>query len=392
MIFLDKQSKRTKDENGFLIIKDNPVAVAGVFEYLHSELFEDSKDDSIVKVYRDFEDMKKIKDTFSNKPIVHTHQWVGDETNQVDGTIATEIKIDEDKKALVSDLIIYNPDLIVAIESGKDVELSPGFTGDIIEESGRFDGQSYDYKQIVKVANHLAVVENGRAGNDLKIQDSNEKINGAKNMKKKSPLARFSDSLKRLLDEEVKKEEETKTEDEEATEVKTKDSELSEIDNIIKNGDMSEEDKLKAIKSLIGAGDPAKTETKDEDSTEKTEDEDPVEEAKELAAIGDLIEKVVEKKVEQYTDSRVKIETRIMDAYDRVQDALGTSFSKNGKSADDIYKFGYEQISGQKLETGMNAETAFLIAARSTKKAPVFMDSKSTEPSTIIKNLEKYNN
>jgi len=137
-------------------------------------------------------------DTFSNKPIVHTHKWVGDETNQVDGVIATEIKIDEDKKALVSDLIFYNPDLIEAIESGKDVELSPGFTGDILEESGRFDGQSYDYKQLVKVANHLAVVENGRAGKDLKIQDSKEKINGAKKMAKQTPWAKFADSLNNL--------------------------------------------------------------------------------------------------------------------------------------------------------------------------------------------------
>ena len=34
-------SKRSKDSNGFLIIKDNPIAKAGVFDYLLSELKSD---------------------------------------------------------------------------------------------------------------------------------------------------------------------------------------------------------------------------------------------------------------------------------------------------------------------------------------------------------------
>ena len=32
-------SKREKDSNGFLIVKDNPIAKAGVFDYLLSEVF-----------------------------------------------------------------------------------------------------------------------------------------------------------------------------------------------------------------------------------------------------------------------------------------------------------------------------------------------------------------
>lgn len=387
MIFLDKASKREKDENGYLIIKDNPVAVAGVFDYLHSELFVDSEDNSVVKVYRDFEEMKKIKDTFSNKPIVFNHQWVGNETNQVDGVIATEIRIDDNKKALISDLIIYNPVLIEAIERGESVELSPGFTGDIIEESGRFNGQSYDFKQVVKVANHLAVVENGRAGDILKIQDSKDKLNGVKNMKKKSPFVKFADSLRKFLDEEVKKEEE-KVEDEisvETEDMETEDSADSKIREIIKDTEMSEDEKVKAIESLYSSEQKAK----DEDSEQKAEDEIPLDEEKEVEAIGDLIEQVIEKKLEKYNDSRAKIETRILDAYDKVQEVLGTSFNRTGKTAEDIYKFGYEQISGEKLGSGMNAETAFSIVAKSQKKEPIFRDSKSTEPSSLIANLNK---
>ena len=64
-----KASAREKDANGFLIIKNNPIAKAGVFEYLESEILPNSKSDKIVKVYRPFDKLQKAKDTFANKPI-----------------------------------------------------------------------------------------------------------------------------------------------------------------------------------------------------------------------------------------------------------------------------------------------------------------------------------
>ena len=45
MLFIDSSlSRRSKDENGFLIIKDNPIGKAGVFDYLLSEIESDVKD------------------------------------------------------------------------------------------------------------------------------------------------------------------------------------------------------------------------------------------------------------------------------------------------------------------------------------------------------------
>ena len=388
MIFLDKSSKRTKDENGFLTIKDNPIAVAGVFDYLHSELFEDGED-RIVKVYRDFEDLKKIKDTFSNKPIIHTHKWAGDETKQVDGAIASDIRIDEKNQALVSDLIIYNPDLIEAIESGKDVELSPGYTGNVIEEEGRYKGQSYEYRQFTDIVNHLAVVENGRAGDNLKIQDSKIKLIEREDMKVEDK--KFLDSLKRLLkfkDEEIEAIE--KTEDEEAAQVeKTEDESIfGEIDAIKSNSDMSEEDKIKAIKSLVDSY--GKTEDETPVEAEKTEDEDTVEKddkAEEIAeAVGELVKKEVELK---FADSNKQV-ARIQDAYDNVSSVLGTSFNRNGMSANEIYAFGYESLSGHSLSKDMDAKTAFGIVSQSYRKpSTTFKDSKAPSSSGILDYLEK---
>ena len=63
--FLDiSKSHRKKDDNGFLIITQNPIAKSGVFEYLKSEILPDFKgDDGLVKVYRPFEALKKAKDS-----------------------------------------------------------------------------------------------------------------------------------------------------------------------------------------------------------------------------------------------------------------------------------------------------------------------------------------
>ena len=144
-----KTSKRSKDANGFLIIKDNPIAKAGVFDYLLSELKEgiDPKDDKVVKVYRPFSELIRIKDSFANKPIKMRHSWVGDESETADGAIGSNISADEANEYLRADLIIYNPKLIEAIEKDELVELSPAYTGKEIAENGRYNGEAYEYKQ-----------------------------------------------------------------------------------------------------------------------------------------------------------------------------------------------------------------------------------------------------
>ena len=403
-MFLDKAlSKRTKDENGYLTVLNNPIAKAGVFQYLHSELFEDSTDDTIVNVYRDFKDLCKVKDTFADKPIVHNHQWVGEETNRVDGAMGSKITVDEENQTLNADLIFYNPDLIKAIEDGEDVELSPGYTGDIVEEHGMFNGQSYDYRQIPDYCNHMAVVKNGRAGKDLKIQDSKPKNQGDTMAKKviaqsKSFSTRLRDSLRKILDEEAK----TEVQDEEA---QLTDSEMMVKIAEIAGGDMDEEAKLTAIRELLGSEvkaedeDPTAEKTEDEDAVEKTEDEDAVEEKKtededtagavtvtpeELAKV---VAEAVEAKMAKFTDSQAKQAKRITDTYIKVSDALGTSFNYSGMSVDDIYKFGYESITSESLASGLNAQTAFTIAT--SKQRSIFKDEAPTQKDGKLSNLLK---
>lgn len=95
--FLDFATHRQKDEQGFLLIKDNPIAKSGVFEYLMSELNPSHEGkDELVKVFRPFETLAKSARSFANKPIKFRHAWVGvdGEAQTADGAIGSEIRED----------------------------------------------------------------------------------------------------------------------------------------------------------------------------------------------------------------------------------------------------------------------------------------------------------
>lgn len=388
-----KATKREKDANGFLIIKDNPIAKAGVFEYLENEILPNSKSDKLVKVYRPFEALESAKESFANKPIKYNHKWVGDAEPTADGAIGSNITADKESLMLKADLIIYNPTLIQAIENGECVELSPAYTGAIDKAQGRFNGSDYDYIQKVECVNHLAVVKNGRSGNDLRILDSKNK---------ELKMAQKIDFLNRVLKflDSADCGDEPKTQDGEPTEPKVQDSSdfKNALSEILK-GEGEAVEKLAKIGELLGTLDneptaepEPKVEDKDATDEPKVEDsEDEDEKAKDFAdSMQKVIDKIVESRIAQYKDSVKADLVKVQDSYDRVSKALGTSFDKSGMSADDIYKFGYETLSGLQLSKGENAETAFNVIAKSKKvvfkdNAPAF----KAEDSNILKMLDK---
>lgn len=400
-------SKRSKDANGFLIIKDNPIAKAGVFDYLLSELKADinADDDRVVKVYRPFSELERIKDSFANKPIKMEHHWVGDETNTADGAIGSIIEADEANGYLRADLIIYNPELIEKIENGELIELSPAYTGEEIDEQGRFNGEAYEFKQKLGEVNHLAVVETGRSGKDLKIYDSNSKLGAFMRFKDKlmSKLSKFLDS--ELSDEECK-----------ADEALDRREVIREIMAIsakpVDEFEGGEDEKIETIAKL--AEKLAYDKTADEDETEKKADEEAEakqdEEAEEkkadeetaesdkididevAEAVAEVVEKVTEQKIKEFADSQRKEAKKISDAYSEVKKALGGDFDSSNMSVAEIYQFGYEALSNSKLDKRLDSKTAFLMALDSKKQTShKTSDSGESVSSNILKLLkEKY--
>ena len=391
--FLDiSKSHRKKDDNGFLIITQNPIAKSGVFEYLKSEILPNFKgDDGLVKVYRPFEALKKAKDSFANKPIKLTHKWVGDEANTADGAISSEIKADEANGYLIADLIIYNPELIAKIESGEVVELSPAYTGEVLANSGRYDGEDYEFTQSVDCVNHLAVVESGRSGSDLRILDEKPKRKD-----EKMNLSKFKDELAKLV---------TKFKDEqgeEETPVVAEDSDVASKLLEIAKSELDDAEKIAKINELLAVKDEScvdEGEKVAEDSEPVAEGDEPVaedsidegenDESQVEAKIAEIVNEAIDKKLSAFQDSLKSEAKKIQDSYAEVSKALGSQFDYSNKSASEIYKLGYELLSGKTLGEGVDAKSAFSVISQ--MRTPKFADAKPQTQSTskILAMLEK---
>ena len=384
-----KTSKRSKDANGFLIIKDNPIAKAGVFDYLLSELKQgiNPKDDKVVKVYRPFSELVRIKESFANKPIKMRHSWVGDESETADGAIGSNISTDEANEYLRADLIIYNPKLIEAIEKDELVELSPAYTGKEIAENGRYNGEAYEYKQELGEVNHLAVVEIGRSGKDLKIYDRKPNIGGYMKFKDKL-MERFS----KILDSETLETEsvadEGNTEAEVAKEIIAV---ANKADDEFSGG---ADEKIQMILELAKKLNiPLADETHETESVADESNADEGEETlengntiniKEIAeAVAEVVEKVTEQKLKEFSDNQKKEAQKIADAYAEVKKALGADFDSKNMDTDAIYTFGYETLANTALDKKMDAKTAFLLARDSKKATHRVSDSNEAKPSNI---------
>ena len=95
-IVLDSKSNRYFDENGFLVIKDNKIAKAGVFEYLGREISDSLIETEIYKVYRPWEELEKSAKDFEGMPVKFGHEWVQPEKRDLKvGAVSGEVKLEE---------------------------------------------------------------------------------------------------------------------------------------------------------------------------------------------------------------------------------------------------------------------------------------------------------
>lgn len=169
-ITLDTKSNRYFDENGYLVIKDNKIAKAGVFDYLGREISDSLPETEIYKVYRPWEELEKSAKDFEGMPLKYGHEWVEPEKRDIKiGAVSGEVKLEE--PYLIADIKIYDKDAIEEITNKGIVDLSPGYRAHYKQESGEYNGEKYEFKQEDIKYNHLAVVENGRSGKEVRIND-----------------------------------------------------------------------------------------------------------------------------------------------------------------------------------------------------------------------------
>ena len=156
---------------GFLICRNVPIARTGEQDYLGTELGLPVAD--VVKVNRPAEEVfsDAALASFEGKPVTNDHppELIDSETATMyeKGHVQNVRKGEGEWEGyVIGDLHIHDAELIRAIKEGKR-QISCGYECDYSEDG---DG----YKQTNIRGNHVAVVEQGRAGSKAAIMDSNK--------------------------------------------------------------------------------------------------------------------------------------------------------------------------------------------------------------------------
>ena len=165
-------SKRVVDINGWITIKDNPILKAGIFPYLGSEIGQ-GESTRVYKVLRSEEELSKpetIK-SFELVPLINEHFVLGElgtdtDDKPIDGIVGESIYFEA--PYLKSNIKVFGKHIKKLIEVGK-IELSAGYSCKYIPVENNPD---YDFIQTDIRANHLALVEAGRNGSDVAVQDA----------------------------------------------------------------------------------------------------------------------------------------------------------------------------------------------------------------------------
>lgn len=266
---------RHKDENGFMTVDESPILCAGVLEYYGSELTDGGADeidgrkidpDKIYKVYIPEEEMRKGADSFKLLPIVNGHEWLGqdgkDAHDYQEGTTGEQVEIRDG--FMYVPLKFTGDGIIDDLESGDKEELSASYTNKLTwaSNSDEYDLVASDIK-----GNHVALVEKGRCGSDVRVLNQQME---SKTMKTKNELKLVIDGkevdLEQFFKQEAQEEAHADTdaikdaeneemvESEEKKEIETDNEDvdkralIDEIGGILKDNGLDEE----LIRTVIG--------------------------------------------------------------------------------------------------------------------------------------------
>lgn len=176
---IDKDSVRTVDDNGFLHIAVSPVTKEQVAPYYgheipnHEELGFES--DVIYHGYRPASELSK-PDTIQSLngiPIQFEHHADYANAPAKDTRIgSTGDDAKWESPYLTNSLHFHDAKAIDRIKDGSMRELSLAYRYTPVKKEGEFEGQHYDFVMTDINCNHVALVEEGRAGHDVLVEDA----------------------------------------------------------------------------------------------------------------------------------------------------------------------------------------------------------------------------
>jgi len=205
---MQAQDKKEIDHNDFWYIKDNPLSKVGVFPYLGRQISPELEPDKIYQVLRPEEELnsQETLDSFKLVPIVDDHTMLGTkpgmlpaEEKGVHGVIGDDVYYKDG--IIYGDLKIFSESLKEEIENGKK-ELSMGYFCDYEIKDGEFNGEPYQAIQRNLKINHVALVDEGRMGADVRVMDRQITFDSIKEIKDMTKMQKQSLG-KSALDEDI---------------------------------------------------------------------------------------------------------------------------------------------------------------------------------------------
>lgn len=171
------RSLRHKDIDGRLHVRDCNISKANICPYLGNEIPEFEKlglqADHIYYMYRDAAALCAAAPTAERVPLMMRHVSSTANNPQKETIIGCVSNVRWRPPYLVADLTVWDAAGIEAIESERQQELSPGYRYQPIMESGVLEGERFDGRMASPIKfNHVAIVDTGRTGPDVVVNDS----------------------------------------------------------------------------------------------------------------------------------------------------------------------------------------------------------------------------
>ncbi len=164
------------DQNGYLVVDAFPTRT-GVFKYV-------KPDGTITRELRHHDDVFKPEslETLKHRPIIDEHPDGGPADSRNTKSLSVGHvgeQVSQADSHVKANLIVTDARMIEKITGGggakpRKLELSCGYSADVVEDSGIYRGEKFDHRQTNIVYNHLACVRKGRAGPTARIHLDSE--------------------------------------------------------------------------------------------------------------------------------------------------------------------------------------------------------------------------
>lgn len=328
MTFAFDRSVRTTTSDGHLRVAVSPISKATVNPYYGREIPDGDKlglqANQIYYLLRDPDELAKAAPTFNNLPILIKHQPVSADDHPREltvGTTGSDARF-ESPYLLVS-MSFWDAAAIAGIESKEQAELSSGYRYTADMTSGEYEGVKYDGIMRNIQGNHVALVDVGRAGHDVVVQDQSPFKHEVKPMTKAEKLALARTNARNTARDKLRK-------------MMAADADPDQVEKVLK--EMAEHEAEEIRKVEDEDPDPIKPKAEDEDEDDpKAKDEDPDMKPEVTKAAMDAAIKIAQ---DQATAAAVAKVTALYEAREVVKPLVGAVAMD---SADDVYKFALDQ-------------------------------------------------